>query len=59
MKQQVGTINIAPTATGYAYSLIFLLENGDAQAKKLARSEIVRLIRAAATITPDAWEKEE
>ena len=54
----VKTINLAPTPTGYAMTLIMLLENGG-ETRQFAVDEIVRLIKAAATITPDAWGKED
>ena len=58
MKDLVKTIRVAPTPTGYANSLLFLLEDGNKEGKQWAREEVRRLIRAAATITPEAWGEE-
>jgi hypothetical protein len=58
MKEKIGTISIKPTPTGYALSLILILESGDAMGKAWAKQEIIKLIKAAATITPEAWGKE-
>ena len=59
MKKQVGTIDLTPTPTGYAICLMEILEDGNFENKKWAREEIIRLIKAAATIKPEAWGKEE
>ena len=59
MKKQVGTINIAPTPTSYALSLIAIVEGTkNLESYEWAKSEIIRLVKAAATITPEAWGKE-
>ena len=59
MKKQVGTINLAPTPTGYANALIAIIENDRNPEKEWARSEIRKLVRAAATLNPEAWGKED
>ena len=58
MKKQVGTINLSPTPAGYAISLIAILEGGNFESKKWAKEEIIRLTKAAATIHPEAWGKD-
>ena len=59
MKKLIGTIDLTPTPTEYARSLILILESGDAKGKEFARQEIIKLVKAAATITPEAWAKED
>ena len=49
------TITITPTPTSYANSLRWIVEGGNHDAREWAWAEIIRLIRAAATITPEAW----
>lgn len=58
MKKKVGTINLAPTPTAYALCLITIVRDGDAKGKEWAQHEIVRLAKAAATLNPEAWGKE-
>lgn len=53
------TVRLAPTPTGYALSLILLIEKGDAVGRAWAKAEIIKLVKAAATITPEAWAEEE
>lgn len=55
----VTTIRVTPTSRGYANALRLLVENGNAEGRTWAWEEIARLIKAAATITPDAWGKED
>ena len=61
MKKQVGTIDLTPTPTQYAQQLIAILEDSDdnSEGKEWARREIIKLIKVAATIKPEAWVKEE
>ena len=55
----VGTIDLKPTPKGYALSLILILQNStSAEDREWAKQEIIRLVKAAATITPEAWGKE-
>ena len=59
MKKQVGTINVAPTPTGYTNTLILILTcSPNPEDKEWARQEITKLIKAAATLNPEAWGKE-
>ena len=57
-KTQVGTINLKPTPTAYAISLIAIIEGGNLESKEWAKTEIIKLVKAAATITPEEWAKE-
>lgn len=56
--KKAGTINCIPTPTGYANALIAILENGNYQGKQWAREEIIKFVKAAATLNPDKWGKE-
>ena len=58
-KIQVDTIDLTPTPTGYAFSLIAILESGNSDSRDWARKEIIKLAKIAATINPEAWGKEE
>jgi hypothetical protein len=60
MKKQVGTIDLTPTPTQYAEQLIAILEDSDdnSEGKEWARREIIKFVKAAATIKPEAWGKE-
>jgi hypothetical protein len=56
--KKIGTINLAPTPEGYARTLCFILVNGDFEGKKWAEAEIIKLVKAAASLNPEAWGKE-
>ena len=53
------TISLKPTPTGYANSLILILENSESPADKAwARTEIIKSFKAVASLNPGAWGKE-
>jgi len=59
MKELAGTINLKPTPTGYATALINIIINSNNQEDiKWAKQEIIKLIKAAANLNPEAWGKE-
>lgn len=61
MKKQVGTIDLTPTPTQYAKQLIAIIEDSDdnSEGKEWARQEIIKFVKAAATIKPESWGKED
>ncbi len=59
VKKQPITIGFKPTPTGYALSLLLIIESGDAVGRAWARQEIIKLVKAAATLNPEAWAKED